>query len=140
MDPRTGEIYAMANNPSFDPNAFADANPSRLVNRAVTDTWEPGSVNKTITAGAALESGAVSPTERFRVPATRDIEGYTIHDAEEHATERMTLGDIIAHSSNVGISMVADRAGNERAAARPSGTSGSARPTGRGVSRARPRG
>ena len=84
-----------------------------LVNRAVTDTWEPGSVNKTITAGAALESGAVSPTERFVVPATRDIEGYTIHDAEEHATERMTLGDIIAHSSNVGISMVADRAGND---------------------------
>jgi cell division protein FtsI (penicillin-binding protein 3) len=113
MDPRTGEIYAMANNPSFDPNAFADANPSLLVNRAVTDTWEPGSVNKTITAGAALESGAVSPTERFVVPATRDIEGYTIHDAEEHATERMTLGDIIAHSSNVGISLVADRAGNE---------------------------
>jgi cell division protein FtsI (penicillin-binding protein 3) len=113
MDPRTGEIYAMANNPSFDPNAFADANPSLLVNRAVTDTWEPGSVNKTITAGAALESGAVSPTERFVVPATRDIEGYTIHDAEEHATERMTLGDIIAHSSNVGISMVADRTGNE---------------------------
>ena len=113
MDPRTGEIYAMANNPSFDPNAFADADPSLLVNRAVTDTWEPGSVNKTITAGAALESGAVSPTERFVVPATREIEGYTIHDAEEHATERMTLGDIIAHSSNVGISMVADRAGND---------------------------
>ena len=113
MDPRTGEIYAMANNPSFDPNAFADANPGVLVNRAVTDTWEPGSVNKTITAGAALESGAVSPMERFTVPATRDIEGYTIHDAEEHATERMTLGDIIAHSSNVGISMVADRTGND---------------------------
>jgi len=113
MDPRTGEIYAMANNPSFDPNAFADANKGTLVNRAVTDTWEPGSVNKTITAGAALQSGAVSPMERFRVPATRDVEGYTIHDAEPHATERMTLGDIVAHSSNVGISMVADRTGNE---------------------------
>ncbi|MEP6757566.1 MAG: penicillin-binding protein 2 [Actinomycetota bacterium] len=113
MDPRTGEIYAMATCPSFDPNDFSHADPSLLVNRAVTDTWEPGSVNKTITAGAALESGAVSPTERFQVPATRDIEGYTIHDAEPHATERMTLGDIIAHSSNVGISMVADRTGNE---------------------------
>jgi cell division protein FtsI (penicillin-binding protein 3) len=113
MDPRSGEIYAMATCPSFDPNAFSDADPSSLVNHAVTDTWEPGSVNKTITAGAALESGAVSSTERFVVPATRVIEGYTIHDAEPHATERMTLGDIVAHSSNVGISMVADRAGNE---------------------------
>ena len=46
-----------------------------------------------------------------RRPAT--IEGYTIHDAEPHATEQMTLGDIIAHSSNVGISMVADRTGND---------------------------
>jgi cell division protein FtsI (penicillin-binding protein 3) len=114
MDPLTGEILAMANYPSFDPNAFSGADPSALVNRAVTDTWEPGSVNKTITAGAALESGAVSPGERFRVPATRAIEGYTIHDAEPHATERMTLGDIVAHSSNVGISEVADRVGNER--------------------------
>jgi len=113
MDPRTGEIYAMANAPTFDPNAFSDADPSALVNRAVTDTWEPGSVNKTISAGAALESGAVSPEERFRVPATRVIEGYTIHDAEPHATEQMTLGDIVAHSSNVGISMVSDRTGNE---------------------------
>ena len=113
MDPRSGEIYAMATCPSFDPNAFSDADPSSLVNHAVTDTWEPGSVNKTITAGAALESGAVSSTERFVVPATRVIEGYTIHDAEPHATERMTLGDIVAHSSNVGISMVADRAGND---------------------------
>lgn len=122
MDPRTGEIYAMANNPSFDPNAFADADPSLLVNRAVTDTWEPGSVNKTITAGAALESGAVSPTERFVVPATRDIEGYTIHDAEEHATEPMTLGDIIAHSSNVGIRWLPTVPGTRRCR-RPSGTS-----------------
>jgi cell division protein FtsI (penicillin-binding protein 3) len=114
MDPLTGEILAMANYPSFDPNAFAGVDPSDLVNHAVTDTWEPGSVNKTITAGAALESGAVTPSERFRVPATRTIEGYTIHDAEPHPTERMTLGDIIAHSSNVGISEVADRVGNDR--------------------------
>ena len=51
-----------------------------LVNRAVTDTWEPGSVNKTITAAAALSSGAVQPSETFQVGGTRTIEGYTIHD------------------------------------------------------------
>jgi len=114
MDPRTGEIYAMATYPTFDPNAFATADPSTLVNRAVTDTWEPGSVNKTITAAAALSSGVVSPGDTFQVAGTRTIEGYTIHDAEPHGTETMTLGDIIAHSSNVGISLVADRVGNER--------------------------
>ena len=114
MDPRTGEIYAMATYPSFDPNAFSTADPSHLVNRAVTDTFEPGSVNKTITAAAALSSGVVRPTDTFQVAGTRSIEGYTIHDAESHGTETMTLGDIIAHSSNVGISLVADRVGNQR--------------------------
>jgi cell division protein FtsI (penicillin-binding protein 3) len=114
MDPLTFEILAMANDPSFNPNHFGGVDPSDLVNRAVTDTWEPGSVNKTITAAAALQSGVVTPAQRFRVGATRTIEGYTIHDAEPHATEQMTLGDIIAHSSNVGISEVADRVGNER--------------------------
>jgi cell division protein FtsI (penicillin-binding protein 3) len=113
MDPRSGDIYAMATYPWFDPNAFATFDASRFVNRAVTDTWEPGSVNKTITAAAALESGSVTPTETFRVPGTRDVEGYTIHDAEPHGVEEMTLGDIIAHSSNVGASLVADRVGNE---------------------------
>ncbi len=113
MDPRSGDIYAMATYPWFDPNAFATFDGSRFVNRAVTDTWEPGSVNKTITAAAALESGSVTPTETFRVPGTRDVEGYTIHDAEPHGVEEMTLGDIIAHSSNVGASLVADRIGNE---------------------------
>ena len=112
LDPHTGDVYAMASYPWFDPNSFASSDPTRFVNRAVTDTWEPGSVNKTITAAAALESGAVTPTERFAVPGTRRVEGYTIHDAELHGTETMTLGDIIAHSSNVGASLVADRTGN----------------------------
>src|SRR5207245_810929 len=82
-----------ASYPWFDPNSFASFDPARFVNRAVTDTWEPWSVNKTITAAAALESGAVTPTERFAVPGTRQVEGYTIHDAEPHGTETMTLGD-----------------------------------------------
>ncbi|TMM21104.1 MAG: penicillin-binding protein 2 [Actinobacteria bacterium] len=112
LDPHTGDVYAMASYPWFDPNSFASFDPTRFVNRAVTDTWEPGSVNKTITAAAALESGAVTPTERFAVPGTRRVEGYTIHDAEPHGRETMTLGDIIAHSSNVGASLVADRTGN----------------------------
>jgi len=113
MDPRSGDVYAMATYPWFDPNAFGSADPSRFVNRAVTDTWEPGSVNKTITAAAALGSGSVTPSETFRVPGTRNVEGFTIHDAEPHGVETMTLGDIVAHSSNVGASLVADRTGNE---------------------------
>ena len=112
MDPATGDIYAMATYPWFDPNRFWAYGSDRYANRSVTDTWEPGSVNKTITAAAALETGRVSPTARFRVPATRDVSGFTIHDAEPHPVQTMTLGDIIAHSSNVGASLVADQVGD----------------------------
>lgn len=112
MDPVTGDIYAMASAPWFDPNDFGRFDAATWSNRAVTDTWEPGSVNKVITAAAALETGVATPTQRFQVPATRTIGGYTIHDAEPHPVESMTIGDIIAHSSNVGSSMLADRVGN----------------------------
>jgi cell division protein FtsI (penicillin-binding protein 3) len=131
MDPVTGDVYAMASAPTFDPNRFGEFPSSTWMNRAVTDTWEPGSVNKVITAAAALETGAVSPTEAFDVPATRRIDGSTIHDAHPHGVMTMTLGDIIAESSNVGSSLVADRVGSE-AMAETFGRFGFGRPTGVG--------
>jgi cell division protein FtsI (penicillin-binding protein 3) len=116
MDPRTGDIYAMASYPWFDPNRIADFDPATFRNRAVTDLWEPGSVNKIITAAAALETGAVGLPDVFSVPATREIDGYTIHDSHQHPVTRMTLADIIAESSNIGSSLVADRVGSEHMA------------------------
>ena len=116
MDPRTGDIYAMANYPWFDPNRIGEFDPTTYRNRAVTDLWEPGSVNKVITAAAALETGEVGLADVFAVPATRDIDGYTIHDSHPHAITSMTLADIIAESSNIGSSLVADRVGSERMA------------------------
>lgn len=114
MDPVTGDIYAMVSYPWFDPNRFTEFEAGNRRNRAVTDTWEPGSVNKIITAAAAIETGAVSLQERLSVPATRRVGGFTIHDSHSHATMRMTLGDIIAQSSNIGSSLVADRVGSGR--------------------------
>jgi cell division protein FtsI (penicillin-binding protein 3) len=111
MDPKTGDIYAMANYPTFDPNAFATANQKFFPNRALTDTFEPGSVNKIITAAAGLEVGGVTMTQRFSVPDQRTIGTYTIHDSEVHPVEQMTLGDIITKSSNIGASEVADKVG-----------------------------
>lgn len=111
MDVRTGDIYAMANFPGFDPNAFAQTNPDRWRNRALTDAFEPGSVNKVITAAAAIESGAVSITQRFQVPDSMNVDQYTIHDSHPHPVETMTLADIIAESSNIGIAKVGDLVG-----------------------------
>jgi cell division protein FtsI (penicillin-binding protein 3) len=109
MDVRTGDIYAMASYPWFDPNNYArvaSKDPARLRNPAVTDAFEPGSVNKVITAAAAIESGTVSMTQRFQVPDSMKVDEYTIHDSHSHPIETMTLADIVAESSNIGIAKV----------------------------------
>ena len=80
IDPATGEVLAMATYPDFDPNAYSEAPLEAMRNRAVTDSFEPGSVNKIITAAAALETGAVSLDERFRVPASMQVGPFTIRD------------------------------------------------------------
>jgi cell division protein FtsI (penicillin-binding protein 3) len=113
MDPHTGDIYAMATYPGFDPNHFSDAPQEAMRNRVVTDSFEPGSVNKIITAAAALETGSVGLDQRFHVPAQMQVGPFTIHDSHVHPVETMTIGDIIAESSNIGAAMVADQVGND---------------------------
>ena len=111
MDPRTAEVLAMASNPSFDPNAFGDAPSATYRNRAVTDAYEPGSTNKVITAAAAIQERAIPLGTRLTVPWTMPVGDYIIHDSQSHAPMQMTLGDIVAESSNIGAVMVADRLG-----------------------------
>jgi cell division protein FtsI (penicillin-binding protein 3) len=111
MDPRTAEVLAMASSPSFDPNAFGDAPSATYRNRAVTDAYEPGSTNKVITAAAAIQERAIPLGTRLTVPWTMPVGDYIIHDSQSHAPMQMTLGDIVAESSNIGAVMVADRLG-----------------------------
>jgi cell division protein FtsI (penicillin-binding protein 3) len=111
MDPRTAEVLAMASNPSFDPNTFGDAPSATYRNRAVTDAYEPGSTNKVITAAAAIQERAIPLGTRLTVPWTMPVGDYIIHDSQSHAPMQMTLGDIVAESSNIGAVMVADRLG-----------------------------
>jgi cell division protein FtsI (penicillin-binding protein 3) len=103
----------MATYPWFDPNDIGDAPIDAMRNRAVTDAFEPGSVNKIITAASAIETGAVGLQQRFQVPASMQVGPFTIHDSHVHPVETMTLGDIIAESSNIGAALVADRVGND---------------------------
>jgi cell division protein FtsI (penicillin-binding protein 3) len=114
MDPHTGDILAMATYPTFDPNDFGRSPGSTWLNGAVAHVYEPGSVNKVITAAAALEEQAVNPTEQFRVPDQLRMYDKVFHDAHVHPTERMTLADIIAYSSNIGAIQVAGRLGKDR--------------------------
>jgi cell division protein FtsI (penicillin-binding protein 3) len=113
MDPRTGEILAMANAPSFDANRYDRALPEATRNRAVTDMYEPGSVNKVITAAAAVEEEIIPLPEELSVPDLYRMGDAVFHDAHPHPTMPMTLTDIIAQSSNIGTIMVAERLGRD---------------------------
>jgi cell division protein FtsI (penicillin-binding protein 3) len=114
LDPHSGQVLAMASYPWFDPNDRAAYPSSTYPNRSVTDVYEPGSVNKVITASAALEDGLIDLHRRFTIPWAYQVADHTYHDAELHPTELMGLADIIAFSSNIGTIRVAEMLGKDR--------------------------
>lgn len=114
MDPRTGEIFAMANVPTMDANAFDRTPEEQRLNRAVTDAYEPGSVFKSVTAAAGLEDAAVAPGQELYLPITLELGGYTIEDAYSRTEVSWDLGQILENSSNIGAVTVAMRVGGER--------------------------
>lgn len=106
MNAKTGEILAMANQPSFNPNNRDDYHGDLYRNRAVTDQFEPGSSMKPFTIIAALLSGKYAPGSVVNTsPGFYKVSGYTIHD--EHDYGRINLTTIIEKSSNVGASKIA---------------------------------
>ena len=114
MDPRTGRLLALAVAPGFDPNHYYDYPLSALGDPAVSDVYEPGSVNKVITMSAALQEHLVTPRSPFVVPPQLHYAGFTFRDAELHGTEHLTLAGILAKSSNIGTIEVARRVGAAR--------------------------
>ena len=116
MQPSTGEILALANVPSFDPNELTSATAERRRNRVVTDSYEPGSTFKGVLAAAAIEAGAVRPEDRiFCENGHYAIGRRVVHDHEPYGW--LTFADVIKHSSNIGAGKVGERLGAERLAA-----------------------
>ncbi|HRZ86714.1 MAG TPA: penicillin-binding transpeptidase domain-containing protein [bacterium] len=110
MDVRTGDILAIANRPTFDPNNVNAAPPENRRNYAVTDFFEPGSTFKTITGAAALNEGAVRLTDTFFCEnGSWKVPGKILHDSHGYGT--LTFKEIIEKSSNIGICKVAARLG-----------------------------
>ncbi len=112
LDVRTGDILSMASLPNYDPAAIGDASGYERRNRVVTDAYEPGSVNKAITAAAALEEGVVTPKTKVRIGSSHTVAGKTFTDS--HATDRAALPEIIQYSSNIGTIKLAQRLGPDR--------------------------
>ena len=114
MDPHTGEILALANYPTFNPNAFGRADGEDRANRAVQHTYEPGSTFKLVTASAAIEEGVLQTTDLIDcAPGFIQIPGRKpIYDV--HAYGTLSFEDVIVKSSNVGAIKAGMRIGAER--------------------------
>jgi cell division protein FtsI (penicillin-binding protein 3) len=113
MDPFTGEILALANRPTYDPNNFRRTNPSDRRNRAITDCYEPGSTFKLVVGIAALEEKIARPDTLFDISAGYiEVGGKAIRDIHKHGI--LTFEEIIQKSSNVGAVTIGMRLGKER--------------------------
>ena len=143
MDPGTGAILAMASTPDFDPNRYGSILDENLLaeiraaadrygedsseysaavtaalneqwrNRALSDTYEPGSVFKPITVSMALEEGLVSPDDHFYCGGSKVVGGFTIHCHKRNGHGDQTLTQTVENSCNVALMQIAERVGPE---------------------------
>lgn len=115
LDAKTGEVLAMANDNTFDPSQdIGRQGDKQLGNPAVSSPFEPGSVNKVITASSVIEYGLSNPDEVLQVPGSIQMGGVSIHDAWDHGVMPYTTTGVFGKSSNVGTLMLAQRVGPER--------------------------
>ena len=113
QNPHTGEILALANRPTFNPNVKREIRNEALKNRAVSDIYEPGSTFKLVTISGALQEKLTRPDELFDCQmGSIVINGMRIHDAKPHGV--LTVADVLAESSDVGSVKIALRLGEDR--------------------------
>ena len=112
MESDTGRVLAMANYPTFNPNAYSRYSLSQLRNHVVVDSFEPGSTFKVFTIAAAIDSGSIKPTDMYNCEnGTYRIADRVIHD--DHPHSRLTVSEIIKYSSNIGSAKIGFRMGEE---------------------------
>ncbi len=122
LDPTTGEVLAMAQTPGYNANSTSNVarySPGLLRNRAVTDTYEPGSTFKLVTVTGALSDHLVTPSTRFTLPYEFQYGPCgqcNVHDAEERGTVNYSVAQILSYSSNVGAVTIAEKLGPKRLA------------------------
>lgn len=113
MDPRNGEVLALANYPRVDPNDIGDAEEDARENRAVTTAYEPGSTFKAFTVAGALQQGVIEPETRFDLPPELQVADRTIGEAHDRGYVNLSTAEILAQSSNVGSAMIGLKLGSK---------------------------
>ncbi|GAA1475873.1 cell division protein FtsI [Nocardioides aestuarii] len=111
MDTRTGELLALADHPTFDAADPAASDATDRGSRAMSDVYEPGSVQKVLTVAGLLDAGKATPESRLRVPSELRRDGRVINDWFPHDELKLTLAGVIAKSSNIGTVNAADHFG-----------------------------
>jgi cell division protein FtsI (penicillin-binding protein 3) len=115
LDAKTGEVLAMSNDNTFDPSQdIGRQGNKQLGDLPVSSPFEPGSVNKVVTAASVIEYGLTNPDEVLQVPGTINMGGVNIHDAWGHGVAPYTTTGVFGKSSNVGTLMLAQRVGPQR--------------------------
>jgi cell division protein FtsI (penicillin-binding protein 3) len=110
MDVKTGQLLALADYPSFDPNDYQDYSPANYGSRALKDVYEPGSVEKILTFASLIDAGYVTPRTEIKVPASpMERDGSRIHDYFEHGPLHLTAAGVVAKSSNIGTVLASAR-------------------------------
>lgn len=115
MDPHTGQILAMANHPSFDPNQLTRSSPDLRRNRCVTDVFEPGSTFKPFVWAVATQDGLAQPQTRIDTTESgvfKTARGRLLHDVRGHG--RITWDEVLVHSSNIGMAKVCQHMTSQR--------------------------
>lgn len=107
MNVKTGELLALSTSPGYDSNRPTEADPSNLGNRALTNPYEPGSVQKVVTMAALADQGLVTPDTRVVVPNRLASGDGKLKDSYEHGTVHMTARGVVANSSNIGTVLLA---------------------------------
>src|SRR5262249_3459393 len=108
LDPTTGEVLALANRPTVDPNQYGKASNDERRNRAVTDVYEPGSTFKVATGSAVLDRDAVRPTDLFNCEnGSYAFAGRRVRDHQAYGI--LSFREILEHSSNIGMIKVGRR-------------------------------
>lgn len=113
MNPKTGAILAMANHPCYSPYEFYDAPEGLLVNPAVNQQYEPGSVMKVVTMAAALDSGTVTPQSTYVDSGALVVGGHVTHNWDRSAPGTVDMTTLLARSLNVGAATIATWMGPE---------------------------
>lgn len=109
MDSRTGDVLALADDPTYDASRPLDYDEDDYKSRAMTDVYEPGSVQKVLTLSALIDAGKVTARTKLRVPGSLDRQDRSIGDWFDHGLIRLTLAGVLAKSSNIGTVLAADK-------------------------------